>query len=107
MYFDREEVLSEVYKKIRTIEMNRQSLGKKNFSQEDLHRPKTNSFTAGERKTKQCIPIIAEIDMVNMHTSDGSKGKIRKAHRIQNRASSHGKRHQKRNNEEGFTCRLF
>jgi hypothetical protein len=30
--FDKAEILSEVYKKIRTIEMNRQSLGKKNFS---------------------------------------------------------------------------
>ena len=49
--FDRNDILSEVYKKIRTIEMNRQSLVKKNFSSEDLHQRKNarNSFTAGER----------------------------------------------------------
>ena len=88
--------------------MNRQSLVKKNFSSEDLHQTKKarNSFTAGEREIEDHVPIIAEIDMINTHKSDGAKVKVRKAHRVKSK-SFQGKRRPHEEKDTGYSCRLF
>ena len=67
--FERTDLLCTVYKRIRAIEINRQSLLKKNYSNEDLQVPQNqrNSILEQEGLHLNSEPIIAEIDMINTH----------------------------------------
>lgn len=67
--FEKTDLLCTVYKRIRAIEINRQSLLKKNYSNEDLQVPQNerNSFSERQDLYLNSEPIIAEIDMINSH----------------------------------------
>ena len=67
--FEKTDLLCTVYKRIRAIEINRQSLLKKNYSNEDLQVPQNqrNSILEQEGLHMNSEPIIAEIDMINTH----------------------------------------
>ena len=106
--FEKTDVLSTVYKKVRAIEISRQSLIQKNFSSEDLNPNSSRKRSNTEERCQQpsTVPIIAEIDMVNSNLRNSEGTKHRKVYRVHNRSFSHQKR--PRAPEEGKSmCNIF